>query len=396
MRFADDGRLLLVAARNRTDADDSGLQDGAVYSYEVQTNGELTFRQRLAPPERRLFGSILDAEGQWAAIGESGDEVRLYRLNNGSWTESQLLRLTDVPATTGVSIRDLDASIAISGDLLAIGDTSTNINLSGVSRDNAGSVILFRRGADNRWRHEATLIAPLPESSFEFGAQVALSGDTLLVGAPNDAIEVDGSSTIVGGAYVFRRSGGNWSHVRTLRDPDPVLANRRFGWSVALDDNIAVVGCASCGQPESGESNTGAFFTYRRDLGGSEGWGLVGKNVALTPDSIDNFSFSLRLRHPVLLVGATGNGARRASFFIANQTGTWTRATELQEPDATFTSFGASVDFWEGIAVVGATRWPNDSRGSWGAISSWYSRSVASCGGNFDAVFCDRFEVLTP
>ncbi|MEE4637710.1 MAG: hypothetical protein V2J42_03110 [Wenzhouxiangella sp.] len=393
VRFADDGRLVLVAARNRTDDDDPSSQDGAVYSYQVQANGELVFRQRLAPAERRLFGTILDADDQWAAIGESGDEVRLYRLNNGTWIESQLLRLTDVPSTTGVDVRDLDSSIAISGDLLAIGDDTTNINLGGVIRDNAGSVILFRRGADNVWRHEATLIAPLPQSSFEFGAQVAVSGDTVLVGALNDTILVEGETTIVGGAYVFRRSGGSWTHVKTLRDPDPVLASRRFGWSVALDGAIAVVGCASCGQPESGVNNSGAFFTYRRDLGGSEGWGLVGKTVALTPDSIDNFSASLRLRHPVLLVGAPGNGARRASFFVGNQTGTWARATELQEPDPTFTSFGASVDFWGGIAVVGATRWPNTSSSArWGAISSWYSRSIASCRGNFDGIFCDRFE----
>lgn len=396
VRFADDGRLVLVAARNRTDDDDPGSQDGAVYSYQVQANGELTFRQRLAPAERRLFGSILDVDGQWAAIGESGDEVRLYQLSNGNWVERQLLRLTDVPATSGVTVRDLDSSIAISGDLLAIGDASTNISLGGVTRNNAGSVILFRRGGDNRWRHEATLIAPLPDSSFEFGAQVAVSGDTVLVGAPNDSILVEGVSTTVGGTYVFRRSGGSWSHVKTLRDPDSVLANRRFGWSVALDGAIAVVGCASCGQPESGVNNSGAFFTYRRDQGGSENWGLVGKTVAASPDSIDEFSFSLRLRHPVLLVGAPGNGARRASFFVGNQSGTWTRATELQEPDTGFTSFGAAVDFWEGIAAVGATRWPNTSSSArWGAISSWYSRSIASCRGNFDAIYCDRFETFS-
>ena len=393
VRFANDGRTALASAPLRTDPSVSGSQNGSVYSFRVQDNGTLQLHQTLEPGPRNQFGTILAADGEWAAIGESGAKVRIYRLVNGAWNETQLLRITpDVPGTPGVTVRGLGSSAAMSGNLLAIGDRTTNVNIDGAGRDNAGAVILFRRGNDNQWRHEDTLIAPLPQSSLEFGREVAVSGDTVLVGAQNDTILVDGESSVVGGAYLYRRSAANWQHVKTLRDPDPEPANRRFGWSVAVEGDIAVVGCASCGQPDTGGiNNTGAFFTYRRDLGGTNVWGRVGKIVASAPVSLDEFSSALSLRNKVLLVGAAR--AARASFFVGNSNGQWAEHSVLQGSTANLINFGASVDFSGGLAVIGAPRWPNTSFSErWGAISIWYSRSIASCRGNFDAIYCDRFE----
>lgn len=398
VRFAGDGRFLLTTAPTRNDPSVSGSQNGSVYSFRAQSNGTLQLQQTLEPGDRIQFGKILAADGEWAAVGESGDRVRIYRLISNVWTETQQLRISsNVPPTPGVTVRRLDSSAALSGNLLAIGDATTNISTGGVTRSNAGSVILFRRNANNQWVHEATLIAPLPGSSFGFGEQVALSGDTLLVGAPVDTIVVDGSTLNVGGAYLYRRSAGSWNHVRTLRDPNPVLANRRFGWSVALESDIAVVGCASCGQPEAIVNNTGALFTYRRDLGGSNAWGLLGKTVSSSPVQIDEFSIALSLRDGVLLVGSARNAPQGASFWVRGSSGQWALHSALPGSAANAVDYGQAADFFGAIAVIGAPRFPNTSTSArWGAISSWYSRSIASCRGTFDAVFCDRFEVLAP
>ena len=398
VRFAGDGRTLLATAPFRNDPSFSGSQNGSVYSFRAQENGTLQLLQILEPGARNQFGKILATDGEWAAIGEGGDKVRIYRLVNGTWNLTQLLRIDpDVPGTPGVTVRRLASSAAMSSSLLAIGDATTNIAIGEVTRSNAGSVILFRRANNNQWLHEATLIAPLPQSSFGFGDALAVSGDTVLVGAPDDSVPIGDASQIVGGAYLYRRNGPDWQHVRTLRDPDPVASNRRFGWSVAIEDDIAVAGCASCGPPDTGGiNNTGAFFSYRRDLGGTNAWGLVGKTVASAPVSIDEFSISLSLRRKVMLVGASGNGARRASFFVGNSTGQWAEHSVLQDSAVTFTSFGASVDFSGGVVVIGAPSWPNTSFSErWGAISSWYSRSIDSCNGNFDGIYCDRFEALS-
>jgi hypothetical protein len=81
-----------------------------------------------------------------------------------------------------------------------------------------------------------------------FGYSVAVSGDTVVVGAPNE----DGSTTGVnstpnegasasGAAYVFVRSGTAWSQQAYLKASN-AGAGDRFGWSVAASGDTVVVG----------------------------------------------------------------------------------------------------------------------------------------------------------
>lgn len=387
LALAGTGRTLLATAPGKTDDTDPGSQDGSVYSFTIQANGTLGTPQTLEPFERFQFGKILAADGDWAAIGESGNKVHLYRRVAGSWSSSQLLEIDpDVPQITNITVRRLDSHAAMDGNLLAIGNTTANLVVGGNTLSNGGAVVLFRRAANDVWSHEATLIAPNPVSSSAFGEVVAVSGDTLLVGAPDDSPPGGGK----GGAYLFQRQAGSWNHVRTLRNPDSAQS-AAFGWSVAIDQDLAIVGCATCFTSLSGPSNTGSFFSYERNLGGSGNWGLRGEFVGNQPEFIDEFSRSLYLKGQTLLVGSPN--ANYAAFFLRNIAGVWTPLQTLPAGDPNNTSFGRSVVFSGGYAVVGASRWPNTSTSErWGAISAWFSEPVERCGGNLDGIFCDRFE----
>src|SRR6266581_3247998 len=70
-----------------------------------------------------------------------------------------------------------------------------------------------------------------------FGAAVAISGDTVVVGAPSD----DDAGTASGSAYVFVRSGGTWSQQQKLTAGDAAPYDA-FGCSVAISGNTVVVG----------------------------------------------------------------------------------------------------------------------------------------------------------
>lgn len=386
--LAAGGRVLLAAAPLKDDPLVSGTQEGAVYSFLVAANGTLQFSQELAPPERFQYGNSLAADGSWAAIGEVGPEVHVMRYGAGGWTRTQLLTLADVVEPPGVDVRGISSWAAMEGDLLALGNTSANVTVGGTTHGSAGAVVLFRRGAADLWQFEAVLVSPTPVASASFGTVVAVSGDRVLVGAQNDKL---GDAT-VGGAYLFERSGATWSHVATLRNHE-AEPNRRFGWSVALDGDVAVVGCATCFEFPAPEdpSNTGSFFAYERDLGGSGNWGLRAEVVGSTPAFIDNFSKSLRLRNGVLLVGESG--AQEASFFVLGGDG-WQEAELMPSGDAGNTVHGTSVDFIGGHAIVGADSWPDSSGERWGAVSSWFAPAIASCGGSFDGLFCDGFEAI--
>lgn len=381
-RMALTGNTLLVAAPEK-----DGI-DGAVYSFNVRADGTLQFEQEVLPDDETFrFGNTLAADGEWAAIGETSDKVRLYRRSGSSWVQTQMLRLDDVPATEGITVRSLRSHASMSGDLLAIGDTSANLVVAGEPVSNAGAVVLFRRGPDNIWRHEATLIAPVPNGTAAFGEVISASGNTLLIGASNDKV----NDQNVGGAFVFQRSGSSWIHAATLRNPE--AENFDFGWSVALDGDVAIVGCPTCNVTMDGPSNAGSFFAFERNLGGTGNWGLRGEFVSTQPDFIDNFSASVRLRGDTLMVGSPGNGVKRVYFFRRAANGDWEEVATLQSLDPNNTVFGTSVEFVGGRALIGADIYPNTSLDDrWGAVHAWFGATVEACDGSFEGIYCDGFE----
>lgn len=72
-----------------------------------------------------------------------------------------------------------------------------------------------------------------------FGVAVALSGDTAVIGAFAD--DVTGENQ--GSAYVFTRNGASWSLQKQLTANDGA-ANTRFGVSVAISGDTVVVGAS--------------------------------------------------------------------------------------------------------------------------------------------------------
>ena len=381
------GETLLVSAPLVDDGDPS-TQDGAVYVFSIESDGTLTYQQKIEPATRFRFGNTLAADGDWAAIGESsgsGSKVHLYQRSGSTWSPTQLILIGDVPDTPGITVRSLSSFMAMDGDLLAIGNTNANVAAGNIT--NAGAVVLYRRGLNSIWSHEATLISSAPLGASGFGVALAVSGNTLLVGADND---LDGEVRR-GRAYVFQRTAGQWAQAASLAIPDAEGA--RFGWSVALDGDVAIVGCATCNIADDGPGSAGSFFAYERNLGGGNNWGLRGEFVGSQPVGIDLFSSSLRLRGGALLVGSPGNGAKRAYFFRRTFNGDWQEAFILQSTDQNNTVFGGSVEFVGGRATIGAELYP-DTSGSerWGAVHSWFHAGVESCGGNLDAIFCDGYE----
>lgn len=107
-------------------------------------------------------------------------------------------------------------SVAVSGDTLLVGADG--------ARGNWGSVYVFTRNG-TQWHLQAQLTG----QTMYFGRSVALCGDTALVGYS-------------GGRFVdvFTRVGTTWSLQTTLEVP----GHEWFGWSLSLDQDVAVVGAS--------------------------------------------------------------------------------------------------------------------------------------------------------
>lgn len=384
------GNTVLVSAPQAFD------YDGAVFAFELTPDGRLQFQQQLAADGSTYkFGMQLAADGDHAVVAQSGSKLRMYRRSGAVWQQTQSLVLADVPLTPGTVVRSLTGDLSMSGDLLAIGNTDARIEPN-VGDDilGAGAVVLYRRDGSGQWRFENVVTAPTPVANAYFGAAVAVSGNTLLVGADGE-----------GKAYVFERTGAQWQLARSLASP-----GGGFGWSAALDGDLAVVG-RPAGFVVEGISNTGSFRAYERNLGGSGQWGLRNEYVSSRTAYIDNFSASLALHGNVLLVGAPGENL--AVFFVRGMNGEWVENAVLDLATTAHSFFNA--DFGESVAfnglraVIGAPKFPDvDVVGTsgaerWGSLHAWTSLTgggaiSGECGGShpFDVIYCDGYDGDSP
>lgn len=100
-----------------------------------------------------------------------------------------------------------------------------------------GSAYVFVRNISS-WNQQAKLIASDGKDNDYFGYSVAISGYTIVVGAHYDDV---GANPQQGSAYVFVRSGQIWSEQPKLIASDG-LASDQFGASVATSAGTVVVG----------------------------------------------------------------------------------------------------------------------------------------------------------
>ena len=174
------------------------------------------------------------------------------------------------------------------------------------------------------------------DESVEFGVSVSLSGDgqTALVGDP----ESDESVTNSGSAYVFIRSGSEWTEMTKLKASDP-KEEVGFGASVSLsgDGQTALVGAPGY----ESSSRPGSAYAFTRD--GDE-WTEVAKLTASDAEVDVAFGFvSLSDDGQTALVGAPsdegGSSPGDAYVFVRSGSG-WTEMAKLTAPDV-----GADVAF---------------------------------------------------
>ena len=240
------------------------------------------------------------------------------------------------------------ASVDIDDDTVVVG-----------AKGHTGSVYVFQRdagGADN-WGEVKKLTASDGAASDFFGSSVAISADTVIVGAFGDA------GTLSGSAYVFQRDAGgvgNWGEVKKLTASD-AAAGDYFGWSVAISGDTVIVG-AHQDDHLAGGNNSGSAYVFRRDVGGVDNWGEVKKLTAFDAGVDDLFGRSVTISGDTAIVGAerdkdAGNDSGSAYVFQrdAGGAGNWGLVVKLTASDAaTKDRFGRWVDINGDTAVVGA------------------------------------------
>src|SRR5262249_11738044 len=153
------------------------------------------------------------------------------------------------PAGDTVEHDTFGVAVAISGNTMVIG----GFNADG-AQVGAGAAFIFER-VGHDWVQTARLFAPDGQAepvannpgkfrSDSFGSTVAISGDTVVVGAPQHTHP--GLPRNAGAVYVFQRVNGAWVQQAELFSPTPVHetffgAGAGFG-GLGISRNTIVVG----------------------------------------------------------------------------------------------------------------------------------------------------------
>ena len=150
----------------------------------------------------------------------------------------------------------------------------------------------------------------------------------------------------------------------------------RFGWSVAISGDYALVGTLTSSDDKGKRS--GSVYVFRRE---GASWTEQAKLTASDGEEEDRFGCSVAIWGDYALVGATGGDGRVANsgcVYVFHREGTsWTQQVKLTASDgAQHEGFGCSVAIWGDHALVGA--YQDDDKGKHSGSAYIFHREGAS------------------
>ncbi len=298
------------------------------------------------------FGWSVAISGDTAVIGAFYDDsgtgsAYVFRFNGSSWIEQDKLLASD-----GAAGDYFGWAVAIAGDTVVIGASADD--------NNRGSAYIFTPNDidPNNWVQQDKLTASDGAASEYFGVSVAISGDTIVVGAKWD----DDKGTDSGSAYIFTPNDidqNRWDQQAKLLASDG-QAGDWFGISVAISDDTAVIG--AYGDDDKGSDSGSAYIFTPNDIDPNN-WDQQAKLLASDGAAADKFGYSVAISGDNAIVGAWNNDSKGSAYVFHFDGCSWTEQPKLLALDTqTSDWFGFSVAISGDTAVIGA--YGDDDKGS--------------------------------
>jgi FG-GAP repeat len=263
-------------------------------------------------------------------------------------------------------------SVAISGDTAVVGapfEDSSSTGVNGFQGDNfstgtqSGAAYVFVRSGTT-WTQQAYLKASNTGDSDTFGASVAVSGDSVVVGSPGEdsaATGINGNQgdqfgngPDSGAAYVFVRNGTTWTQQAYLKASNTGLGDG-FGGDVTISGDTVVVGALNEQSSATGingnqSDNTlqlaGAAYVFVRS---GTTWSQQAYLKPSNTRKLANFGRSVSVSGDTAVIGASGGyrdspDKTGAAYVFARSGTTWSEQAYLKASNAEdYDLFGYTV-----------------------------------------------------
>ena len=261
-------------------------------------------------------------------------------------------------------------AVAIDGDTIVVGSTEADTTPGTgfpppAVRTKQGTVYVFTKASGADWADSNAPTASLTSidsALFDgFGESVAVSGDTIVVGARYRSPQVGDPPTPVstaGAAYVFAKPTAGWAdgtQTAKLEPTTPVL-NSAFGTSVATDGAHVVVGAP-------GEDRVYVFTKTGADWADSSS--LAATLLPRGGDDEELFGSSVDIDGRNIVIGARSEGYG-AAYVFSGSGGSWsqtTRVTGLGSDSGDQFGHAVAID-GDRVAVSRGNQQDNDLAGS--------------------------------
>jgi hypothetical protein len=335
-----------------------GSEQGAVYLFQKPAMGWVDTNQiakltAANPSASDRAGEALTMRNGVVYSGVSGADLDVSIINDGrvdifeepkgGWADTQSTGTIRLLANGDLSQGDwLGYAVAMDGDIAVVG-----AQLDDEPLHNSGSCYVFQR-VSARWQRVAKLTPTDPTAGRNFGAAVAVRGDTIVVGC------FSGFNLPV---YVFVRPPNGWTNA-TETARLTASGHQSFGRSVAVSDDTIVVGGPTM------NNNLGAVFVYERPVGG---WVNASETKELTPSGItwqsgDGYGIAVATTDEFILATAyrtdVGGSNTGSAFVFQRPNGGWSRsATHIQLTPSNPVAgarFGEAASMRDGTIVIGA------------------------------------------
>lgn len=235
-------------------------------------------------------------------------------------------------APDGAAGDELGQSIAISGDTIVAGAPDA----AGLNR---GAVYVFSDSSGS-WKQTAELTASDSTRTDYLGTAVAISGNTIVASAPEHGAINQGA------LYVFTGGGSTWTQSAELTASDAVQGDELGTYSVGISGGTIVAGQIRHKTGASGDAGSVYVFT-----GGGSSWTQSAELTASDAAPNDNLGNAVTISGNTIVAGAFGRNSSEGAVYVFNGAGSaWHQTAELVP-----SGLGANAHFGGSVAISGDT-----------------------------------------
>ena len=377
---------------NGLQGDNSLSNAGAAYVYVLSGNawGQQAYLKASAPDADDHFGAALAVSGDTIVVGAPDEDsnatgvngnhyndaaqdagaVYIFTRTGTTWTQQAYIKASNTQAGD-----HFGRSVSISGDTLLVGAPDEDSNATGINGNqsdnaalNAGAVYVFTRSGTT-WSQQAYIKASNTDSNDTFGSSTAISGNSIVVGAPIEASNAtgingnqnDNSIYAAGAAYAFIRNGSIWSQQAYIKPSNFSDTDILFGSSVAISGSTIVVGAPFFPNLDFPHGTT---YVFIRSAG-------IWSQQALFTSGGEHEAFggSVGISGDTVIVGAVGDGflypdSGAAYTFVRDSSNAWTKRAYIKASNAAEDDlFGVAVAISGNILAVGAFQEDSNATG---------------------------------